>query len=90
MRIREAIRRDCPEILAEAGVFPVEMTLDIGFYNPESCVYTGDRLANDETELSAESLSELEELYGIFCKENDLPVDTVEYVIVAETGSEKC
>lgn len=62
-------------------IFPEMLTFDIGFVNPElPC--NGYGVANDETELSAENLSELEEIYEDFCLENGIPADTVTYCTI--------
>lgn len=59
------------------------ITFNIGFINPTVERFQGDGIANDETQFTAESLDELEDLYEDFCKENGFPTDTVTYVEVA-------
>lgn len=77
--LSEYIRTNYPEHLTTRDRFPVTTTWDIGFINPEIVNYQGDGIANDETQFRAESVDELEELYEDFCKENNLPADTVTY-----------
>lgn len=71
MRIEEIIVRDHPE----------KMTVySIGFIDPKKGQWQGDGVANDETQLEAESLEELASLYEEFCRENGFPEDTVTYI----------
>ena len=85
--IREHVQDEYPEIISISERFPYEITFDIGFINPNIESYQGDGIANDETELTADNLKDLEELYMDFCEENDVPCDTVTYVEIndAET-----
>ena len=73
--------RDCPR---ENHAFNCVRTFDIGFINPEIVSCQGDGIANDETQLEAESIEELENIYENFCRENNLPANTVKYVECVE------
>lgn len=79
--VSEVFDRDCP---GESHSFNCMQTFDIGFINPEIVNLQGDGIANDETQLSAESVEELEEVYENFCRENKIPANTVKYVESAD------
>lgn len=81
MTISEYFREHYPEVMSWRGSFPSETTFDIGFINPE---LESSGCANDETQLSAENLDDLETLYADFCLENAFPADTVMYVDIVE------
>ncbi len=87
--IGTAIKELYPELVSCAGNFPEAMTFDIGFINPHIENWQGDGIGNDETELKAEGLEELEALYEDFCRENSFPTDTVTYVEIASGNIRK-
>ena len=84
MRISECINETYPETVTSCGNLAYICTFRIGFINPERGEWQGEGIANDETEFTFESLDEADELYGEFCRENDLPEDTVKYVEIVE------
>ena len=87
--IREHIEEAYPELITDSGRFQEHMIFDIGFINPHIENYQGEGIANDETQLEADNLDDLEEVYEGFCNENDFPVDTVTYAEVVHEYDEE-
>lgn len=81
--IRRHIEEWYPEIIARNGEFLSHMIFNIGFINPFIDGWETDLgVANDETQLEADTVDDLVEVYEGFCKENNYPVDTVTYTEV--------
>lgn len=47
----------------------------------KNCVYTIIFNGNDKTELDADNIDELEEVWREFCKDNKIPEDCVDFIM---------